>query len=369
MVIGGMLVLWASLSGLSSGMSPRLGGSWLGTLLSDTLLLVRYIGNMIFPASISFLYHSDAITSLLDWRVWASVALLAAMITLSIAVSRDRRLTVFLWCWFFVALAPALNIAPIWQHMQDRYAYYSLPAMLAIAALAGAGAYWRVTRKEASPRLAAAAVGVPLVLLAPLTYWQSFLYQKDVFLFKDAAAKEPTCLYAHSFLGQALARDANRLEISGGDPKAVHEMRTEAADECAQALVMPGAAAHDTFTTDLKLTMGSLLGRLGHPQHGRELLLKGMAENPDKQRNLFAMISLAQLEIEAGRPRDALSWLDRAGQLTSPDSPGILLQVGFCNEQLGALDQALKAYRAISANAPESPCAALRIAEIEKNKK
>jgi len=114
------------------------GGSVFTALLTDIEIFACYMFNVLLPANLSFFYAVDPIRSLADPREWLyGIAMLAFCgVLVWAAEARLRGLAAFGVLWFFAALGPTSNIAPIPFWMQDRYAYVSAAGLLLAFALA-----------------------------------------------------------------------------------------------------------------------------------------------------------------------------------------------------------------------------------------
>ena len=98
------------------------GGSHGAQAAMSVWCLVRYAELLVFPVRLRTVYDIDPLLGL-DPRWLAILALALAIVTAALwSFRRDRRFF-FLGCWFFVLLAPTLNIIPFPALMADRYLY------------------------------------------------------------------------------------------------------------------------------------------------------------------------------------------------------------------------------------------------------
>lgn len=77
----------------------------------------------------------------------------------------------------------------------------------------------------------------------------------------------------------------------------------------------------------------------GRAAEARRLCLELVQDDP---KHLKALSLLGKLELEAGSPRDAVPWFERAAAL-APDSPIYFCNLGIAHHKLGALELAAKA--------------------------
>jgi len=172
------------------------GGTLWTALLTDTEIFFRYVTNIFLPIGLSFFYGINPIVSLLDFRAWmyglALLIFFVAMIWITRGESRARVAIGILW--FFAALGPTANIAPIPFWMQDRYAYISAAGLLLAAIECAACLAKRFNR----PRLAIVAGTVFLVLTGIFAFNRSACYIDIESLILDAATREPLSGMAQS---------------------------------------------------------------------------------------------------------------------------------------------------------------------------
>jgi hypothetical protein len=166
-----------------------------GADLATTVdVLRRYLYNLILPLRLSPDYHVDPVTSLAS----ANGALLAGVaVLLAVALAwvtwcvwsrpePGRTATWFWVVWFFAALLPVSQIAPIYNRMTDRYLL--LPS-ISVAVLT---AYWGHRLWLRTRLRGLVAVGaVYALLLIGLTVRQVAYWQDSLQLWQRAAAMQP----------------------------------------------------------------------------------------------------------------------------------------------------------------------------------
>jgi hypothetical protein len=380
---------WVNIKGEEHVITSRLGGSILNTVLTDVEILRLYLCHMLLPLWLSFFYHVDALTSFSDPRLWISAIFLAGCVGVSLWLAAERRLILLLWCWFFGALLPALNVIPTWIQMQDRYAYFSLPALLLLLALTinGAGLRLRIPRK---PRMVcmAALGGVVCLCMADLARDRSQLFEYETKLYYDALAKYPDELNTHVFLGIALFRDTENArwhETPAMQPQ-IRASRTEALSHLqmalgdltrAKALSEVNALLEDLKTrgysntnSDLRrngllLASGILIMRLGNAERGRELIQYSLQNKTmgatDKK---IAFLALAELHLQEKRGPEAFLDTQKAADAIGASDPEVLYWRGRAFEALGDRTSALLAYHSILPGGLTSSAAGERIQKL-----
>lgn len=175
-------------------MVPPPGGSVFTAMLTDAEVLSRYLYGIFVPVELSFSYFVAPITSPFEPRFLGYATLLASLFAASVWVAANRRLALFGWLWFLMALFPHLNFIAIPYVMQDRYLYLGLPGILIVAAESVSGV---IQRGRLNCRLAVV-VGVPFVIaLASLGIMRGEFFSNMYLLFSDAAQKQPLAADAH----------------------------------------------------------------------------------------------------------------------------------------------------------------------------
>lgn len=115
-------------------MAPISGASFLERMLTVPYTVLSYLGLVFFPHYLSISRHF-VVTSPFDIRFWGSLAILGSLFWVFAVFIRKKRsdIGVFFSLWFFIALAPVLNIIPLDMTMAERWLYMPI-----IGAIAGA---------------------------------------------------------------------------------------------------------------------------------------------------------------------------------------------------------------------------------------
>ncbi|MCX6954217.1 MAG: tetratricopeptide repeat protein, partial [Verrucomicrobia bacterium] len=164
-----------------------------------------YLGKLLWPADLIFIYPRWTIDAAVWWQ-WlfplAALALLGALLVRS----RRSRAPLAVALLFGGSLFPALgfiNVYPfVFSFVADHFQY--LPS-LAVFALAGTG----LVRLPRAASLAT--TGVLALVLGVLTFQQTQIYRDLFTLYGDTLARNPACWMAHTNLGIALV-DAGRTD-------------------------------------------------------------------------------------------------------------------------------------------------------------
>jgi Tfp pilus assembly protein PilF len=193
---------WGGSAG--GGMSGYHGGSLFATFLTMATVLCRYLGLILWPVKLSALYDHTVFTSL---NVTVAVALIiVAVLGLLVALLLRQSRRYGFWALFFVtALLPVSQIIPLVTLMNDRYLYFPL---IGIAALAGGVAAKSCASygRKAWPVLSAI-----ILLLGLLSFQRAGVWRDDITLWQDTVRKTPDRAEAWQNLALSLqASPANR---------------------------------------------------------------------------------------------------------------------------------------------------------------
>ena len=229
------------------------GGGPFATFLTMTTVVPRYLGLLVWPASLSAEY-APTIRTGLDGAVAGGVALLVALAAAGVLLLRSSPRRFAWYALFFLGLLPVLQIVPLVTLMNDRYLYFP---MLGAAALAGEAVALAMARLgRAGRRALAGATVAAIVLLGARAHARVRVWRSDVALWSDAVAREPRGKKAWFNFGRA-------LEASRAYPEAL------AAYERALAL--------DPRESDALVNAAAMHVTLGSPREAEGLLERAVA--------------------------------------------------------------------------------------------
>jgi tetratricopeptide (TPR) repeat protein len=318
------------------------GGSMVVTWLTSAGVVFGYLRRVILPAGLRPWYDVRLRDSLADPAVALSLLGLAAIAAATIWLLRARRREAFWILWFFIALAPMLNVVvPFRVLMQDRYMYLALLGPLALAASGVAGAARRGGAGRAAVVAAAAAAVVGCVVLthrqvevwaSPFALWRSGTegqawiaadpvykgddYDRQVVYLEDALARDPSSAVLRNNLGgfyfSAGRIDAARVELEAAaalapeDPVVLTNLgRVHArAGRLAEAAdVLERALARDRYSAVARFALvGVHIDRGDAVAAGRELDIYARLF-PDRQRSPMLARERARLARLEGAGR------------------------------------------------------------------
>jgi len=169
------LAAWYNLSG-----NPIHGATWHAnsvviTWLSSSVVLFRYLGNLLIPVDLQVWYNVPLRDSFGDPAVLASMLGIVAIAATTVALVVARNRLGFWIFWFGIVLLPMLNIVvPFRAMMQDRYMHLAMLGPLAlVATLLDDAALSRRARRLALASSVAAIVACTVLTLRQVEVWTS----------------------------------------------------------------------------------------------------------------------------------------------------------------------------------------------------
>ena len=342
------------------------GGDFTLGALARGLLAGRvlwfYLGALLWPANLLFIYPRWTVDASVPWQYVAPLAAIAVFAALGWWRRRSRG-PLAAGLFFAGTLFPALgfvNVFPfVYSFVADHFQYV---ARLGVFAGVAAGAALLAARIPPWAARTAAAAG--LTLLAALTWTHSGTYRDLFTLYETTLKQNPACWMAHNNLGIALV-DAGRATEAVAHYEQALQLRpgyAEAANNLGYALTVLGrpAEAVTHLGRALQLNPGyaeahNNLGRafmaLGRAAEGQASFAEAVRRNPGFA---LARVNLGLALANAGRPAEALPHFQRAAQL-DPDYADAELNWGIGLTVTGKLTDALPHFERAVQLQPDSP--------------
>ena len=176
------------------------GGSLWTTVLTMLPVYRDYLVNLAWPLKLSAIYLEN-LKFAIDVEVLVSAGLLlATWATLWLFPPESRRSASFWLTLFFLGLAPVSQIIPMMTLMNDRYLYFpllgfSVYLLLLLQSLA--------RRFQVRQDVSVALFFVGLLLLAPVAWSRTIVWENALTLWQDTVQKQPHSSWAWSLLGDA----------------------------------------------------------------------------------------------------------------------------------------------------------------------
>ncbi len=166
-------------------------------LANALVAYVRYLGKLVWPRDMAYLYPHPNLpsgTPLAAWQIVGSALLLLGLSYVVYRLRRHRFLTVG-WLWFLGTMVPMIGLIQVGtQAMADRYAYLPYLGLYvifvwALALVVQSGPIGKAAKKAPlSPNAAGSLAAVVLVALAVVTYGQIGVWRNSINLGTHAIA-------------------------------------------------------------------------------------------------------------------------------------------------------------------------------------
>jgi tetratricopeptide (TPR) repeat protein len=301
--------------------------------------LGEYTGKLLWPQHLSY-----------SWKfypplTWRDPAVLLGMlfalwgVGVVIAWWRQNRPVSFAIIWFFLTLAPVLNIAGVGVAAYgERFLY--IPSV-GICWLAGAG-LGSLTHSGAGRRawlrVGAVALGLVLLLAAAIRDFVRLPAWRNNFTLGLATVREdPTAAAFHVYLGNTYRtegkRDLARIEYLAAvalDPLAGEAfvnlagvLLDDGNQSAAEEILWRGAQTNPNFSKPL-FALGKIALARGSREEARDLFARALSCDPN---DLEALFELGRLSLQDGRLDEAENLFSRAA-MVGPSSSLVHLNLG-----------------------------------------
>ena len=200
MVVAGMVAAYrlSALIGADAGLarSPLLN------LLTQSIVIWRYLGLLVLPIGQSVMHAVHAVTTFADPLALIALGGLIGLAVLAISLRGTVPLVTFGVIWFLAVIAPSSSIVALREGMAEHRAYFaSAGAFTVVAALASRVLARRNASRPSVPVGYAAALGLVIVVLGSLTMARNGLWGDPVALWREAADTSPGMWEPHYVLG------------------------------------------------------------------------------------------------------------------------------------------------------------------------
>jgi tetratricopeptide (TPR) repeat protein len=310
--------------------NPVIGAPVAVRVMTAVAVFGKGIGDLLLPIGQSPDHSYAAIvpvSSALDPRFLAGLAVLVAWIGAGIALRRRTPLVLWSAGWYGTALLPASNLLfPIGTIYGERLLY--LPSV-GFCVLAGAAA---ATLARRIPRTIALAIGgVALAALAVLAVRYSICWKSDETLWREARRVEPRSAKAHAAVARYL---------------------WDAAPEEALAEIRQSLAIYDGSPVAHSIH-GEILRKLGRTAEEERAFRRAIELSPSFGNAAFGLGRLAR---DAGRLDEAATWFQIAAD-AHPAHPTANADLAAFHLLRGELDAGERRARAAVALDPDQASA------------
>jgi tetratricopeptide (TPR) repeat protein len=185
-------------------------GSPLLNLLTQSIVIWRYIRLLVWPAGQSIMHAAGRVTSPADPAALLAAAALLGLAVLAIRVRRRAPMVAFGVLWFLITLAPSSSVVSLAEVMAEHRVYLASAGIF--IAIAGAAAWALETRRNATrgfPVGYAAIAGVFLTVLFALTMIRNHVWADPAALWAEATVHAEGMWEPHYALADTLRERGN----------------------------------------------------------------------------------------------------------------------------------------------------------------
>lgn len=316
---------------------PYHGGTLLATFYSMLPVFCRYLGMLFWPINLSAAY-APIIHHSMDATVTGAALLLCSVFLGGFWLFKKDRKLGFWVIFFFVGLLPVSQIIPTLAMMADRYLYFP---MVGVAAIAGFGAV--LLRKylgSRSPVLLYFLLALPLVALSITSFQRAAVWRDSMTLWSDAAAKESMSDKAWGLLGD--------------------EYRYSGKNDLARLSYERGLALNPA-NNEILNGLGGLYTETGELEKGYDLLKKLLVLKPEY---VTGWAELGTNYLKRGDFREAENAYKHAQNL-QPEAMQVVTLLGNLERVRGRFDRAREYYLQVEAKGWNQPDTAYYLACVE----
>ena len=314
-----------------------------------------YLGKLVWPANLIFIYPRWEIDSAVWWQ-WLFPAAALGVLLLLWSLRRVSRGPLAGWLLFVGTLVPVLgflNVFPfIYSFVADHFQYL---ASLGMIVLASAGIALGLKRLQQPSRNVGGALCVLLVAtLSVLTWRQSSMYADAITLYQTTLDRNPNCWMAHNNLGvqffakndyqQAIEQYRASLRINPMNAAALCNLGAALAEQgkLPEAIekFQAGIQLSPTYTS-AHSNLGIALAKVGRLPEAIQSFEAALSSTPD---DVQAINNLAIALNDSNRYPEAIAVLQRAIRL-QPDNAESHHFLGNALLRSGKIPEAIEQYR------------------------
>lgn len=284
-------------------------------------VIVHYLRLLFFSRDQNLDYDFPLASSWLEAQVIGAAAFILLLLAIAMILARRAPLFAFGVVLFFLTLVPTSSIVPSADLVLEHRAYLPLAgfALAAGAALAGLGRRLTMVRRAGVTAIFRLGVAALVLALSVLSHVRTRVWDTEISLWSDVAAKSPRKLRPRINLGLAF-QQAGRFEDAIGQYE--ESLRLEPS----QPLVLTN--------------LGNVYRRLGDLEKACALLEEVVALRPAAPE---AHLNLGNVHLDRGDYQQAGRSYRRALELDR-QSPAAWYNWGKCQERQGRVEAAAAAY-------------------------
>ncbi|MBI5756469.1 MAG: tetratricopeptide repeat protein [Nitrospirae bacterium] len=195
---------------LGAVLAPTVGRDLVKQLATESVVLVRTIGLILWPANLTIDHQAEVYKTFAAWPVALACLVLVGLLGLILwwvsTGDITKRTYAFLLAWFFMALSP-LAVIQLYTVLQENRAYLAIVGIVGLEATGLVRLLDWTRHRIHSLWWGVCAGTVTLILIyGALTIQRNIVWQDDISLWGDAVQKEPYSALSREILGTAYSR-------------------------------------------------------------------------------------------------------------------------------------------------------------------
>ena len=171
---------------LSMASGPLSSDAPLSSLLTQAIVIWRYVGLLVWPVGQSIMHGVYRVVSLSDPRALVALAALAAVAGAAFWLRRAQPLVAFGIVWFLAVIAPSSSIIALREGMAEHRAYLASAGVFMIVTAAAAAIAARLVQHRRPMHAYAVALVAIAGALAALTYTRNEVWRSPAQLWQEA---------------------------------------------------------------------------------------------------------------------------------------------------------------------------------------
>jgi cytochrome c-type biogenesis protein CcmH/NrfG len=181
------------------------GASPLFSLLTQSIVIWRYFGLMVWPVGQSIMHGVHYVTTLTDPKGWMALTAIVLLIAASVKLRRLAPLVPFGVLWFFAVAAPSSSIVALREGMAEHRVYLATAGIAIAVARPGMMLFAALSRGRVGvPDSYASALVLLVALFTTLTLARNQVWSSPVHLWAEAVERSPGMWEPHYALGDVL---------------------------------------------------------------------------------------------------------------------------------------------------------------------
>jgi Flp pilus assembly protein TadD len=322
------------------------GAAPLFSLLTQSIVIWRYIGLMLWPDGQSIMHAVHYVTTLTDLKGWIALTAIVVSIAASLKLRRAAPLVPFGVLWFFAVVAPSSSVVALREGMAEHRVYLATAGIAVALARPGMLLFGALSRGRVGlPESYASTLVLMAALLTTLTLTRNEVWSSPVALWAEAVEHSPRMWEPRYALGDAL-RQRGRCADAVPHYRVVVQLRPANRDALTNlgiCLAQTGQLreAERAFRRTIELdptfaraytNLGALAMVSGDIDAARDRYREALGVEP---RNVLARLQLARLYETHYHDYGAAATLCAEARAIAPATPGVV-ECAERNQKLAA---------------------------------